>query len=86
MLRVLPFKVNPVPMGSLRKNGRLGDPALPSLSSNSFHAKHFHYEFLESAATAGSLLRTGSFCGLAELEPASLTNLRICERCRLHAV
>jgi hypothetical protein len=33
---------------SPRKNGRLGDPALPSLSSNSFHVKHFHYEFLES--------------------------------------
>jgi hypothetical protein len=27
-------------MGSLRKNGRLGDPALPSLSSNSFHVEH----------------------------------------------
>jgi hypothetical protein len=26
-------------MSSLRKNGRLGDPALPSLSSNSFHVR-----------------------------------------------
>jgi hypothetical protein len=33
---------------SLRKNGRLGDPALPSLSSNSFHVKHFHPKFLNS--------------------------------------
>jgi hypothetical protein len=35
-------------MGSSRKNGRLGDPALPSLSSASFHVKHFHPKFLES--------------------------------------
>ena len=35
-------------MGSSRKNGRLGDPALPFLSSNSFHVKHFHPKFLES--------------------------------------
>jgi len=34
-------------MGSPRKNGRLGDPALPSLSSNSFHVKHFQPQFLE---------------------------------------
>jgi hypothetical protein len=37
-------------MGSSRKNGRLGDPALPSLSSNSFHVKHFHPKFLEGAS------------------------------------
>ena len=35
-------------MDSPRKNGRLGDPALPSLSSNSFHVKHFHPKFLEA--------------------------------------
>jgi hypothetical protein len=34
-------------MGSSRKNGRLGDPALPSLSSNFFHVKHFHPKLLE---------------------------------------
>ena len=39
-------------MGSLRKNGRLGDPALPSLSSSSFHVKHFHPKFLESPHSA----------------------------------
>ena len=30
------------------KNGRLGDPALPSLRTNSFHVKHFHPKFPES--------------------------------------
>jgi hypothetical protein len=35
-------------IGSLRKNGRLGDPALPSLSSNSLHVKHFHPKFPRS--------------------------------------
>jgi hypothetical protein len=51
-------------MGSSRKNGRLGDPALPSLSSNSFHVRHFHPRFLESpsgccriASPSGWLLR-----------------------------
>jgi hypothetical protein len=39
-------------MGSPRKNGRLGDPALPSLRSNSFHVKHFHPKFLESPSLA----------------------------------
>jgi hypothetical protein len=41
-------------MGSPRKNGRLGDPALPSLSSNSFHVQHFHPKFLESPHTRES--------------------------------
>ena len=39
-------------MGSPRKNGRLGDPALPSLSSNSFHVKYFHPKFRESPSLA----------------------------------
>jgi hypothetical protein len=45
---------------------RLGDPALPSLSSNFFHVKHFHPKSLESArpVAAGSLLPAGDFCGL----------------------
>jgi hypothetical protein len=42
-------------IGSLRKNGRLGDPALPSLSSNFFHVKHFHPKSLESARPVGFL-------------------------------
>jgi hypothetical protein len=48
---------------------RLGDPALPSLSSNPFHVKHFHPKFLKSPsggcqAAAGSLLPAHDFCGL----------------------
>ena len=54
-------------MGSSRKNGRLGDPALPSLSSNSFHVKHFHPQFLESPSggswrLSDRLLPAGDFC------------------------
>jgi hypothetical protein len=52
-------------MGSLRKNGRLGDPALPSLSSNSFHVKHFHpSSWRARPAAAASQLPASDFCGL----------------------
>ena len=59
-------------LGSPSKNGRLGDPALPSLSSNSFHVKNFHPRFLERPsggclADAGSLLPAGDFCGVGGL-------------------
>jgi hypothetical protein len=39
-------------MGLSPKNGRLGDPALPSLGSNSFHVKQFHPKSLRSPPPA----------------------------------
>jgi hypothetical protein len=79
-------------MGSSRKNGRLGDPALPSLSSNSFHVKHFHRKLLESPsgdcrAAAGSLFPAGDFCGLGgrlgeATLPAPLAEDRGCKSMR----
>jgi hypothetical protein len=53
-------------MGSPRKNGRLGDPALPSLSSNSFHVKHFHHQFLGKPAIAAAQRIRRDFCGLGD--------------------
>jgi hypothetical protein len=76
-------------LGSPSKNGRLGDPVLPSLSFNFFHVKHFHPKFLRIPSGgclvgAGSLLPAGDFCGLVLLhqDAEHLAETWIKDNCR----
>ena len=59
-------------MGWSRKNGRLGDPALPSLNSNFYTLSTLHPQFLESPSGGCRIAPpTRDFCGLIGVRVAS---------------